>query len=606
MSARRFTTRPELKGSFGAVSSTHWLASQSAMAVLERGGNAFDAAFAGAMVLQVCEPHLNGPGGDCPILVHAAREGRTRVICGQGPLPGAATLEAYTRHGLDTVPGTGLLAAVVPGAFGAWTTLLRDYGTWSFAEAMDYAIGYAERGIPVLPQIAATVAAAQPMFQEFWPSSAAVFLDRGAVPAVGSLFRNPTLAETWRRLVGEAAGAAGREAGIEAARAAWYHGFVAEAVDRFCRDAYMDVSGEAHAGLLTGQDLADWTVPVEDPVEIEHRGFRVQKCGFWSQGPVLLQALRILEDVDLASLDPEGAAFVHWVAEAKKLAYADRETFYGDPDFVSVPGETLLSRDYAAARRALIDPGAASRDWRPGAIEGHGMAVDYAAACARRRDQGLLAGYGGGEPTVARFDEPAPEAASGDTCHLDVADRDGNMISVTPSGGWLQSSPVIPELGFALGTRAQMLWLVEGAPNAPAPRKRPRTTLTPTMVLRDDGTPYLACGTPGGDQQDQWQLVFLLRHLHHGMNLQEAIDAPAFHSEHWPNSFYPRQASPGKLVVEERFADPVKDRLRALGHDLHVGEPWSEGRLAAAGRDADGQFKAAANPRGMQGYAVAR
>lgn len=606
MSARPFTTRPELKGGFGAAASTHWLASQTAMAVLERRGNAFDAAFAGAMVLQVCEPHLNGPGGDCPILAHGARDGRTRVICGQGPLPGAATLEAYTRHGLEIVPGTGLLAAVVPGAFGAWTALLRDYGTWSFAEAMAYAIGYAERGIPVLPQIAGTIASAEALFRDHWPSSAAVFLPGGSVPAVGTLFRNPKLAETWKRLVGEAEAASGREAGIEAARAAWYKGFVADAIDRFCRDAYMDVSGRPHAGLLTGQDMAVWSPPVEDPVEIDHHGHRVQKCGFWSQGPVLLQALRLLEGFDLAGMDPEGPDFVHVLTEAMKLAFADRETFYGDPDFVAVPGETLLSRDYAAARRALIDPGAASREWRPGAIDGHGHPVDYAAARARRRDQANLAGLGGGEPTVARFQEPADAAASGDTCHLDVVDADGNMVSATPSGGWLHSSPTIPELGFPLGTRAQMLWLVEGAPNAPAPGKRPRTTLTPTMVLRDDGTPYLACGTPGGDQQDQWQLIFLTRHLHHGLNLQEAIDAPAFHSEHWPNSFYPRQASPAKLVVEERFAEATRARLRDLGHDLHVGEPWSEGRLAAAGRDRDGQIKAAANPRGMQGYAVAR
>lgn len=604
MSAEKFTTRPELRGSFGAAASTHWLASQTAMAVLERGGNAFDAGFAAGMVLQVAEPHLNGPGGDCPIIVHKASRRETKVICGQGPLPKAATLEAFTGPGLTQVPGTGLLSAVVPGAFGAWLTLLRDYGSWSFAEAMEIAIHYARNGVPLVSQVEETIAASRRMFETWWPSSAAIYLPKGQVPRAGRLFANPALADTWERLVRESAGGGiGREAGIEAARRAWYRGFVAEEMDRFCRQSFMDVTGEAHAGFLTGQDMAGWEPPVEEPVTVDFAGHRIAKCGFWSQGPVLLQSLRLLDGAGLDGLDPEGADFVHLLTEAMKLSYADRETFYGDPDFVSVPQDVLLSKDYAAARQALIDPQHASRDWRPGEIAGHGGAVDYAAACARKRDAGLLAGYGGGEPTVARYDK-AP--VTGDTCHLDVVDRHGNMVSITPSGGWLQSSPAIPALGFPLGTRAQMVWLDAASPAAPAAGKRPRTTLTPTMVLRDDGSAYLACGTPGGDQQDQWQLSFLIRHLVHGQNLQEAIDAPSFHCEHWPNSFYPRQASPAKLVVEDRFPQSVRDELVRRGHDLHVGEGWSEGRLSAAGRDPDGVIKAAANPRGMQGYAVCR
>jgi len=590
-----FTTRPEIAGTFGVVASTHWIASSVGMAVLERGGNAFDAAVAAGFTLQVAEPHLNGPGGDAPIIIHDARSGRQHVICGQGVSPEAATLDRFAALGLDLVPGTGLLPAVVPGAFEAWAVMLRDWGTWELVDVLTYAIGYARFGVPVLPRIATTIATMQPMFEAEWRSSAAVFLPGGAVPEVGSLFANPTLAATYERICREAVGAS-REARIDAARNAWYRGFVAEAVDRFfCNTDVLDTSGRRHRGLLTAEDFARWRAPIEEPLRFDYAGTTVLKCGPWSQGPAFLQQLALLAGFDIGGLEPLGAEFVHVVVECAKLAFADREAYYGDPDFVSVPIAELLSPAYNDARRALVSPDA-SLDLRPGTLDGYAATVDHRAA---DRLAMLSQEPGAGEPTFARLG-----VSGGDTCHLDVIDRWGNMVSATPSAGWLQSSPVIPELGFPMGSRGQMFWLAPGLPNSLAPRKRPRTTLSPSFVLRD-GRPWMAFGTPGGEQQDQWSLIFLLRMVHYGMNIQQAIDAPSFHSEHWPSSFWPRVARPGYLRLEGRYDTDVLGDLLARGHLAEFGEDWSEGRLAAARREG-GMLYAGANPRGMQGYAVGR
>lgn len=610
-----FTTRPEIRGTFGAAASTHWLASQTAMGVLERGGNAFDAGFAAGMVLQVCEPHMNGPGGDVPIILQAAEEDAPRVICGQGPAPEAATIARYREMNLEIVPGTGLLAAVVPGAFDAWMLMLRDYGSMSFGSLMEPAIGYALNGCPLAFGPVETIRAVEGLLRDHWSSTAAIFLPGGDVPYPGQLYRNPQLADTWRRLIAEAEATGGdRVAQIEAARLAWYEGFIAEEIDRFCREEpQYDVTGQANAGLLSGQDMARWRATYETPVHYDYHGYRIFKCGPWSQGPVALQSLALLRDAGLEDMDPAGADFVHTVTEAMKLSFADREIYYGDPNFVDVPLETLLSEDYNAARRALIGSDA-STEWRPGKIGDFGFELDYEGASDRTPVDGIMAGFGGGEPTLGPGGGPklhkqdAPERSvelhKGDTCHLDVVDRHGNMVSITPSGGWLQSSPVLPKLGFSLGTRLQMAWLDQGSPSSLAPGKRPRTTLTPSLAYRD-GEPYMAYGTPGGDNQDQWQLIMLLRHIHHGMNLQQAIDCPSFHSEHFPSSFYPRHASPAKITAEARFGEDVLGDLESRGHVVQRGADWSEGRLSAAAKEGT-VIKAAANPRGMQGYAVGR
>ena len=520
-----FTSRPELRGTFGAVASTHWLATASGMAVLEAGGNAFDASVAAGFVLQIVEPHLNGPGGEVPIALYDSRRGdgleAVEVICGQGVAPAGATIEHYRGLGLDLVPGTGLLATVVPGAFDAWMLLLRDHGSLRPAEVLSYAIGYAEQGMPLVPRICETIASVEPLFREHWPSSAALFLPNDEVPAPGSLFRNPSLAATYRRLLAEAEGAGDREAEIEALRTAWYRGFIAEEIGRFCAETEaLDSSGEAHRGVLSADDMARWQASKERPLTFETRGVTFCKGGPWSQGPVFLQQLALLEGFDLAAMDPFGPDFVHCVTECAKLAFADREAYYGDPDFVEVPIETLLSRDYAEARRAQVGA-EASHELRPGEIAGFSPAIDHA-LLARPDVETRFSALGGGEPTVqggGTHPEPvysAPEQSSlgGDTCHVDVIDRWGNMVSATPSGGWLQSSPTIPSLGFCLNSRAQMFWLEEGLPASLAPGKRPRSTLSVNLALKE-GKPWMVFGTPGGDYQDQWNLTFAMRHLHH-------------------------------------------------------------------------------------------
>ncbi|MBA3383373.1 MAG: gamma-glutamyltransferase [Actinobacteria bacterium] len=563
------------------VASTHWLASAAGMRLLEAGGNAFDAAAAAGFVLQVVEPHLNGPGGDLPIVLYATEHDEVIVVCGQGPAPAAATTERFRELGLDLVPGTGLLAACVPGAFDAWLQMLLELGTASLRDVLEPAIGYARDGHPVLPRVAEGIASLEPLFRAEWPTSAETWLP---APAPWSLFRRPVLAETYARVLDEAeAASADRDGQIQAARDTWYRGFVAEAIGAFCEQTETpDSSGRAHRGLLTADDLGAFEASFEAPVSLSYEGWTVYKTGPWGQGPVLLQQLALLEGFDLRSMGAGSAEFVHTVLECSKLAFADREAWYGDPAFAPVPLDRLLSSAYADERRALVTD-TASPEFVPG-LDG--------ARLPNVPSNRLLLSQGAGEPT------------RGDTCHVDVVDRFGNAVSATPSGGWLQSSPVVPGLGFPLGTRAQMFWLEDGLPNSLEPRKRPRTTLSPSLARRDGDV--LSFGTPGGDQQDQWSLVFFLHHALFEPNLQAAIDLPMFHSNHFPSSFYPREAKPLNVELEKRFAPAVVGELRERGHDVDVTDAWSLGRLSAASNDAGGTLRAAANPRGMQGYAVGR
>ncbi|MFD7233453.1 gamma-glutamyltransferase family protein [Streptomyces sp. NPDC059881] len=600
-----FTTRPTLQGTFGMVSSTHWLASQSAMAVLEDGGNAFDAAVAAGFVLHVVEPHLNGPAGEVPIIL-APAGGEVRVLCGQGPAPVGATIDHYRGLGLGLVPGTGPLAAAVPGAFDAWMVLLRDHGTRTPAEVLKYAIGYAGDGHAPVERVGETVETVRELFETEWTTSAEVYLPGGRAPRPGELFRNPALAATWRRLIAEA-GDGSRTEQIERARAVWREGFIAEALVRRSAVPTMDTSGTRHTGTLTAADLACWSATYEAPATYEWRGWTLCKAGGWSQGPAFLQQLALLPP----ELPEYGSAeYVHLLVEGCKLAMADREAWYGDA--ADVPLEALLSEPYNAERRGLIGA-KASYELRPGSPGGRAPvlsahALGVAAGGTGFDAMGITGGpaAGVGEPTVAK-----DGATRGDTCHLDVVDRWGNMVAATPSGGWLQSNPVVPELGFPLGTRLQMAWLDPGLPNSLTPGRRPRTTLTPSLALRD-GKPVMAFGTPGGDQQDQWQLHFFLAvalrgEVRGGLDLQGAIDAPNWHNDSFPGSFYPRGMRPGSLTVESRTDPEVVAELRRRGHDVTVGEPWSEGRLCAVARDPEtGVLSAAANPRGMQGYAVGR
>ena len=596
-----FTTRPELAGTFGMVASTHYLATAAGMAVLERGGNAFDAATAAAFTLHVVEPHLNGPGGDVPIILATAGDPAPRVLCGQGPAASGATIGHFEGLGLTQIPGSGQLAAVVPGAVGAWLTLLRDHGTLPLREVLEFAIGYAEHGHPLAPGVVGTISSVADQFRTHWTDSAAQWLPGGRIPRPHEVLRLPALAATYRRLLSEAeAAGADREAQLDAAYRAWYEGFVAQAVDAFAAREVFDETGRAHRGLLTGADLAAWRPAYEPTISLDWHGVTVHKAGPWSQGPVLLEQLGMLDA--LGELPPHGSAErIHRVVEVAKLAFADREAYYGDApeSYAALPD--LLDADYLKARAALVGD-TASAELRPGRP---GARVP--------RLPGLLALPEAIAPSGALTDamaqvEQVDEAGRtrGDTCHIDVVDRWGNLVSATPSGGWLQSNPTIPELGFCLGTRGQMFWLEPGLPNSLAPGKRPRTTLTPSMLTRD-GVPVTAFGTPGGDQQDQWQLLFLLNHVADGMNLQAAIDAPAWHSTAVPASFTPRQRAPLDIVIEDRFPPETLAGLTERGHLPIASGAWSLGRLSAVSRDpATGVLRAGANPRTMQGYAAGR
>jgi gamma-glutamyltranspeptidase/glutathione hydrolase len=604
--APRNLTRPDLQGTFGMTATTHWIATATAQAVLERGGNAFDAATAAAFVLHVVEPHLNGPGGDMTgVFVTAEAPGDPIVLMGQGPAPLAATPEHFAAEGLELVPGAGALAAAVPGAVDAWLLLLRDHGTWDLGDVLAFAIGYARGGHPLLERVSLTIGSVAGLFTEHWPTSAERWMPGGRVPQAGEVVTNEAHAATLDRLVAAGADLTDRVQRIDAARAEWSTGFVADAVVAFMQEPHRHSSGTDHAGLITADDLASFSAGYEPSLTAVFRGHTIAKTGPWGQGPVLLQMLAILDGLDDDLLDPSTAIGAHTILEAEKLAMADREAYYGDGE---VPMAYLLSPEYTAQRRALIGA-TASHEVRPGVVPGvtpvmPPLRTEYVPPALTGP------GFAGvGEPTVSALGEPTVSALGetrGDTCHIDVVDRWGNMVSATPSGGWLQSSPTIPALGFCLGSRMQMAWLEPGSPSSLVGGKRPRTTLTPTLVLRD-GVPVVALGSPGGDQQDQWQLLYLLRTIVGGYTPQQAIDAPAFHTTSFAGSFWPRTWSPGGAVVEDRLGDEVIAGLEERGHVVTRAGDWSLGRLSSVSKNhTTGILSAAANSRGAQGYAAGR
>lgn len=598
-------SRPELIGDIGAVSSTSPLASGAAMAVLEQGGNAFDAAVAGGLVLQVVEPHSNGPGGDVAIVAQRSGAEDASVICGQGPMPGGADLAHFTGLGLRQIPGSGLLPATVPGAMGAWLRLLADFGRLPLETVAEPAIGYAANGYPVMPDTAKAIGALVPLFEDEWASSGKAYLVGGRAPAAGERLANPDLAAVLRRLVTEAkAGGADRSAQIERAERAFYEGFVAEAIDGFVASTeVLDASGRRHRGLLTGEDLAAWRAEVEPALRLDYRGLTVNKPGPWSQGPVFLQQLALLEGYDLRSLAPDDPEYVHLLTEAAKLAFADREAWYGDPAVhPDSPLTTLLSAEYTAARRRLIGDRAnpAPVPGTPGGRTSGVPAVEPDPAPDWGGD--WMGQLQSGMPTVVLRATLKPS----DTCALVVADRYGNLVAAVPSGGWLKSSPVVPGLGFPLGTRGQTMWLVEGHPNAVAGGKRPRTTLSPTLVSRD-GRPHLAFGTPGGDRQDQWTLETFLAVAEFGADLQQSTEVPLFHTDHFPSSFTPRGRRHGTMVAEAGIGSEAVAELRRRGHVVDVVPEMSLGAKACiVGTGRDGFLRAGAGPRGRQAYAVCR
>jgi gamma-glutamyltranspeptidase/glutathione hydrolase len=569
MRANRYSTRQELCGTFGAVSSTHWIATQIGMRTLENGGNAFDAAVAMAFTLHVVEPHQNSLGGEAVILISPQGAAEPRVVCGQGVAPAKATIAHFRQLGLKLVPN-GMLAAVVPGAFDAWMLMFRDYGTLSLEAVLEPAIAYASNGIPVLPDMRQRLSKAAPVFRDHWPSSAGLWLTGDSVPEVGELFCNPQVAETYRRILCEAKSTGGdRAEQIEKARTTFYQGFVADKICEFCaKTPAYDSTGTEHNGLLDLSDMGTWRATYEAPVWTDFEGYRVFKPDLWTQGPAFLEFLRLIDGLGLFDADPNGPHYVHVITEALKLAYADREAWCGDAEPDGPPASTLLADEYISRRRSLITENA-SLELRPGALGN---------AAPRLPDYKVNVS-GGLAEELQQMVKPTARG-EGDTCHVDVIDRYGNVVAATPSGGWLSGSPNIPGLGFSLGTRAQMFWLQEGLRSSLVPRTRPRTTLSPTLAVGPDGV--LAFGTRGADYQDQWNAQFFLYNLGFGMDLQESWDAPNFHSDHFPRSDYPRDASPGKLTLDERYGAATVESLKERGHLIKVyrGRRWGRGCAA--------------------------
>ncbi len=588
-----FTTRPTLQGYGGAVSAGHYLATEAGIRVLAEGGNAADAACAMGFALQVLEPHMNGPAGEVPILIYSVAEDRTFAISGQGTAPAAATIERMTTLGLDLIPGDGLLAATVPAALDAWCQLLERFGTLRFEDVVAPARHLALNGFPMYPFLYAVVSSLEPLFREEWPTSAQIYLPPRKV---GERQANPAWAAVLEKLVTAERAAAGRESGIRAARDAFYRGRPAEQIEKFLTIPVLDASGRSHRGLLSASDLASYSGSLEEPLSATYRGHRVWKCPPWTQGPVFLQQLRLLEGYDLAAMGHNSADALHTWLECAKLAFADRDACYGDPRFGDVPIDELLSERYAAERRKLVDPARASLELRPGM----GRLPDGWPIATEDDDPSF-------EPVAiaAAWERSSRSLAMGrgDTTHLDAADRWGNVVSATPSGAWISSSPVIPELGFPIGTRAQMFSLDALHPNGLAPGKRPRSTLTPSLARLTDGR-LLAFGTPGGDQQDQWTLQFFLNTVEFGFpDLQAAIDAPTAYTRHLPDSFYPRLFRPGLSVAEERIPDEVVRELEQRGHRMRRSGPWDHGRVLAVARHPEtGLCEAAASPRNRVAY----
>jgi len=584
--AQAFATRPVLQGTHGMVAAGHYLAAAIGLRQVERGGNAVDAGVAAGLALSVLKPQSNGIGGEVPILIHLPAEGRSVAINGQGWAPRRATIAWFRERGIDPIPGDGFLPATVPGAFASWCTALLHFGTASLADVLGPAVELAEGGFPVYAGMRQQIAEHAERFRAEWPTSAALYCPDGHPQPDGSLHRNPDWARTFKGAIDVSLRERDRADGIRAAIRYFYRGPVAEQAVAFSSaHAFLDASGQRNHGLLSLEDWADYGehgTQIEEPVRATYRGIEVLKCGPWTQGPVFLQQLKLLEGFDLAALGHNTAEYLHIYLEAAKLAFADRERYYGDPRFVQTPLAHLLSDAYAAQRRRLIDPQRASRELRPG-------------------EPLAAAGSGGGIAPRSPWD-----VYTGDTTHVDAVDRHGMLFAATPSGGWIPSSPVIAGLGFPLGTRGQMFYLDERHANALQPGKRPRTTLTPSLALRG-GRPWLAFGTPGGDQQDQWTLQFFLNVVDFGMDLQEALDAPTAHTAHFPGSFYPHAAHPGRAHAEQRIAPSVLAELERRGHELVLDPPWDHGQVTVAAFDPDsGVLSAAASPRGRTAYAMGR
>ena len=558
--AERATTRPVVSGMQGVVAAGHPLVSMAGMRMLMTGGNAFDAAAAAGFAAAVVEPTASYTlCGECVAMVYDARRRESVALSGQGTAPAAASIDAFRRRGLDRIPtGPGRdahLSFTVPGAVDAYLTLLETYGTKPLREVLAPAVHYAERGFPMYEYMHRMLAIpdTRAQFALYPPGGEAVFYPNGRAPRVGARFVQPALAATLRRLV-EADASGDRLAGIAAARERFYRGDVAVLIGAF---------SETWGGLLRASDLAGYRARIEPPLSTTFAGREILGQGAWTQGPILMQALGMLATRDLRALGHNSARYIHVVAEALKLAFADRERYYGDVP--TVPLAELLAPAYLAARAALIRP-----------------------------DRAMPSAPPAGAPRAAT--PSATPAAVDGTTHIAAIDAQGNMIALTPSGGVFRKSAFAPELGCTLSTRSEMFVLEDGHPNALAPGKRPRTTLVSYLIC-ENGAPIMTVGCPGGDDQAQANLQIMLNLLVFAMDPQQAVEAPRFSTQTLVNSFYPRAYKPGQLNVEPAIADSTRAELTALGHTVTEIGACGIGAVVTR-RDPDGGVLAAgADPR---------
>lgn len=595
-----FTTRPVIMGTRGVVTSGHYLATAAGFRIMEQGGNAIDAAAAMCFCLNLLEPQSNGIGGEVPTLIYTANEQKTVAISGMGWSSKEFTVDWCRDNNIDLIPGDGYLPACVPAVVDTWATAVSKYGKLSFSQILQPAIRLAEDGFPIYEELHKSLLSNFEKFNKLYPTTAEIYYPNGQVPQIGEIWRNPDFAAMLKSLCKaetEAKGK-GRLAGIEAARNAFYKGHVAEQIVKFISDNPVeDTSGSSHTGLLSYEDISEWNATTSPPTSYNYKGLEVHKCPSWTQGPVFLQQLAILTGIELKSMKHNSTEYLHTYIEAAKLSFADREAYYGDPDFDNVPIDVLLSDKYNQKRRNLIS-NKASMSMQAGDI-GNGIPPYVALNVSEdnRRSLGIpgrdirkLAGHG--------------HAHMGDTTHLDAVDIEGNMVAATPSGGWIGTSPVIKGLGFPIGTRGQMFYLNPERPNALAPRKRPRATLTPSLVTKN-GMPYMVFGTPGGDIQDQVTLQFFLNYVEFGMNIQEALDAPTVFSNHFPSSFYPRDAYPGYVIADGRISQNVITELQKRGHIINNSEKWIGGKPMGIRLHQDkGIIIGGASTKGNIGYAI--
>jgi gamma-glutamyltranspeptidase/glutathione hydrolase len=572
-----FTTRPVYMATNGMVSSTHYLASEAGYQTLKHGGNVVDAGATMWFTLTLLKPHLAGVAGEVPILIYWADDEKVIAVNGQGPAPKSASIAWFHEQGYPLIPEDGFLPAVVPGAFDAWLLALDEYGTFSFSQVIKPAIRIASQGFPVYPALQRSLKQLKQRFLEEWPYSSRIYLKNGEAPEVGELIYNHDWGSTFKKIteIERNERRWGRSAGIDAVRKYFYNGPIAESIISFmnnfkCRDVY----GKEQNGLLTLEDFSEYSARFEEPVTSNYRGYDVFKCGPWCQGPVMLELLNLLEGYDICSMGHNSVEYLHTWIECAKLAFADREQYYADPDFVKVPLDLLLTKKYANERRVLIDPNKASMLLRPG-----------------------------GKDPIEIFERTKETALNeGDTVHLEALDNMGNMISATPSGAWIRSSPIIPGLGFCMGTRGQMFYLDPEHVECLKPGKKPSTTLTPSLVMKKD-KPFMTFGTPGGDNQDQWTVQFFINYVDFGMNIQEALDAPTIHINHFPGSFWPHRIKPGEVAAEPRIPKKTLENLEQKGHKIIVSTPWSHGRCLALRYNSEtGVMYGGASPRTGDAY----